>query len=89
MSDIDWENPFRPEDFKGDLSLWAGESGQGFLNSDAAAEFANARFRELIQYCHAVWKLENGGDCWFETPRRRDFGNATHVALLLSPKEIK
>lgn len=98
---IDWENPFKAEDIEMSLSnqktdwgyhLRLGDAGdESLLNiSRDIANITNARFRELIKNAPVFYCFkETGPSVWFGTPRRRDFGEATHSAILIMEKEIK
>lgn len=90
---LDWENPFRPEDFQEDPME---NYYQYAVHKFTAAEQANAHFRELIKahgrmvyanrhscqtkqcgHLHADWR-----DC------QESVRGATHTAILLCEKEI-
>lgn len=61
MSDIDWQNPFRPEDFyKIYEPAFTGECP----NCSEMSEIANRRFREMIETCPIVFAMGIDRHVW-------------------------
>lgn len=93
-------NPFKAEDFEGIIHTEARAIclQEGFSSKPGTlmnrvyqnmADVANQKFKEILEACPTVWKLEHGGECWFNTNRRRDFGDATHEGKVIDIQELK
>lgn len=90
MSDIDWKNPFRFEDFQCipsniGLSRW-------ITDKDAVA-YANRRFRELIEQCPVVYgkKVQDWltcDPCWLMSDGSSETTD-THQARLICIEDLK
>jgi hypothetical protein len=88
MTDIDWKNPFRIEDFT--PYVYEKTGGEHvFLDKKVAqciSEHANYRFRKLIkEHGKRVWLCKGE----IQTAHLAEPVDATHTAILIMEEEIK
>lgn len=75
--EIDWDNPFKAEDFDGRYTLLP----------EQCANVANARFRELVkEHGHMVWGIK-GYDEWMSKETADNCSiDCDHTAILICEK---
>ena len=56
--------------------------------SEWCAQVANARLKAERDKAPVIFQLEHGGDTWFSTSRRKDFGGVTHRARIEGITEL-
>ena len=78
---IDWQNPFKPEDFD-----YIPPLGEEITLAQLTADQANARFRELLAQCPKVTRGFSCDDCWHQTPIN-NYCNKNFQARLTDVKE--
>lgn len=79
---IDWENPFKAEDFEESRD----EDG-AYLSTCSAAEQANTRFREIVEkYGKRVWRPCKSAPYY---DRENVFDGDTHSAILICEKKLE
>ncbi len=87
-TEIDWENPFKAEDFRHNNTQGIHE----YETCLVAADKANARFRELIEQAETVYMRSSSGYTGkvFETGvwASRHISTDTHEAKLICVKEL-
>lgn len=100
MSDIDWKNPFRPEDFDNRPSTFDYYTG---TPEQWMAAVANHRFKELIEQCPVVYggfdgytngePTEGVASGWVQWDTEKMNGENgeydTHQARLIAIEKIK
>lgn len=83
IMDIDWKNPFRADDFK---ILTPGEEHR-IRDPGIAADFANQKFRKIIEACPVVYGNPQG-DIWSMCPGPSKWED-THSARLIAIERIE
>lgn len=84
---IDWDNPFKIEDFDFDVD-GINRSILSLLENAARLQ-ANARFRELIKEHGKVVYTSNPENIAYARWSGGNYSSDTHTAILICEKEIK
>lgn len=85
MTEIDWENPFKAEDFM--LPDIRHQDSDMKITMRYAEQKANARFRELLKEAETVYGRKGCNGNWFTFETKT--GGDTHSAKLIAIKRLK
>lgn len=91
--EIDWDNPFKSEDFEDHAKVIAMRNSglYGLLNWRQMSEVANARLREILkEHGKKVWRADVGNynNVWIDDSEYDPPGTFTNTAILICEKEI-
>lgn len=93
---LDWDNPFKPEDFEAVRRFSVKSNGDDSITimlpvMEEVARLANARFREIVAQGKRVWgkNLLNNSHDYMDKPNAEDLKERTHTAILICEKELE